>query len=265
MPALCGRLRGRVTGRIRDRAATELSGLVRSRSQPGVLWTHNDSGDRARLLAVSDGGRLLADVAVSGAVNVDWEDIAIGGRALYVADIGDNASERSSVSVYRIEEPRADASVTTTAPATRIDLRYPGGPRDAEALLVDPSGGALVIIDKRLDGRSGVYVADQGAAGTTTTMRRVGRLSLGAGEAVTAADISADGSTIALRTYTTLFLWRRRRGETVAAALRRRPCSAGASLLREGQGESLALSRTGQTAYTVPEGQRPPIRAYAPL
>ena len=51
-PALCAPLGSRVTGRVRTPAATELSGLVLSRTQPGVLWTHNDSGDGARLLAL---------------------------------------------------------------------------------------------------------------------------------------------------------------------------------------------------------------------
>ncbi|MGI8730560.1 MAG: hypothetical protein ACR2LK_11330 [Solirubrobacteraceae bacterium] len=258
-------MRTRVTGRVRSDAAAELSGLVRSPSRPRVLWTHNDSGDRARLLAVRDDGRLLADVTVSGATNSDWEDIATDGSSLLVADIGDNFDRRSSVSVYRFAEPSVgERSATSTAPAERIELRYPGGPRDAEALLVDPAGGKLVIVEKRFDGRAGIYVADRPAAGGPTTLRRGGRLSLRPGEAVTAGDVSADGRTIALRSYTRLFAWTRRPGESVAEALRRRPCSADAELLREGQGEALALSRNGATAYTVPEGRRPAIRAYAP-
>lgn len=265
MPALCEPLRIRVAGRIGAGAVRELSGLVRSRTQPGVLWTHNDSGDSARLFAVGDHGRLRAEVQVTGAANVDWEDIAIRRGQLYVADIGDNAAQRASVSVYRVPEPRVGGgAATSTTPAARIDLRYPRGPRDAEALLVDHSSGALVIIEKRFDGRSGVYVADRPAAGAVTTLRRTARLSLGLGELITAADVSADGRTIALRTYSSLFVWSRRRGESVATALRRRPCRARVDLEREGQGEALALSVTGRSAYTAPEGSRPRIRVYAP-
>jgi hypothetical protein len=95
-------------------------------------------------------------------------------------------------------------------------------------------------------------------------MRHSGGLSLGAGEAVTAGDVSADGRTIALRTYDRLYVWKRRGGESVAAALRRRPCSPPNDLLGEGQGEALALTRDGQAFYTVPEGTRPAIRRYAP-
>jgi hypothetical protein len=279
-PPLCGRLRARILGRVGTPAATELSGLVLSRSQPGVLWTHNDSGDRARVLAVATDGRLLADVTLTGAENLDWEDIAIGagtrraksatttGDALLVADVGDNLARRASVAVYRIGEPRVAAGAATasaTATATRIELRYPDGPRDAEALLVDPSDGALVIVEKRFTGRAGVYVAERPSAGAVpTTLRRSGRLSLGGGEAVTAGDVSGDGRTIVLRTYDRAFVWIRRDGEGVADALRRRPCVARADLLVEGQGEALALSRAGHAFYTVPEGPRPAIRRYAP-
>ncbi len=74
--------------------------------------------------------------------------------------------------------------------------------------------------------------------------------------------MSADGRTIALRSYDRAFVWRRRAGETVAAALRRRPCDADADLLREGQGEALALTADGRAFLTVPEGRRPALRRY---
>ncbi|MEY2515766.1 MAG: hypothetical protein QOJ89_3124 [bacterium] len=270
-PALCAPLRARVTGRVTAPAATELSGLVLSRTQRGVGWTHNDSGDSARLLAVTTGGRLLAELSVSGAENVDWEDIAAARGTLLAADIGDNLAQRPSVSVYRVAEPPvgggAGSTIALTAPATRMELRYPDGPRDAEALLRDPVSGALVIVEKSYGRHAGVYVAarPRATAGAPLTLRRSGRLELGVGEPVTAGDVSADGSTIALRSYDRVFVWRRRAGESVAAALRRKPCSAGADLLAEGQGEALALNRGGTAFYTVPEGPRPAIRRYAPI
>jgi len=250
-----------VSGRIASPAATELSGLVVSRTQQGVLWTHNDSGDRPRVLAVRPDGRLLADVALSGAEAFDWEDLATARGALLLGDIGDNLSQRASISVYRVPEPRLSAAtVTTTVMANRIELRYAAWPRDAEALLVDPSSGALVIVEKRFDGRAGVYVAAAGAR----TLRRRARLELGVGEAVTAGDVSGDGRTIVLRTYDRAYVWTRRSGESLARALRRRPCSPPNDLLVEGQGEALALSRDGRAFLTVPEGPSPAIRRYTP-
>jgi hypothetical protein len=240
----------RKTGRVDAAGATELSGLALSRS--GLLWAHNDSGDSPRLFAFDRRGRLRREVAVGNAQAIDWEDIAIRGRTLYVGDIGDNLAQRPNVTVYRLAEPR-----TTSAQAQRIDLRYADGARDAETLLVDPRTGAIVVVTKDLGGVAGVYVAAKGKLVKRAT------LELGVGQPLTAGDVSADGRTIVLRSYDRAFVYPRRRGESLVHALRRKPCTAGADLLDEGQGESLALTRDGRAFYTLPEGVNPILRRYA--
>jgi hypothetical protein len=259
-PPLCTKLHARVTGHVSAPAATELSGLVLSRSHPGVLWTHNDSGDGPRLLAISGDGRPLGELEPVGAENVDWEDIAADDRSLYIGDIGDNLSQRTTVTVYRVP----DRSLSGAVPATQLTLRYPDRPHDAEALLVDPSSGALVVVTKSLRETAAVYVAERPSSGTTTTMRRAGQVRLGNAIAITAGDISPDGRTIVLRSYDRAFVWRRHRGEPLLAALRRRSCTPDADLLGEGQGEALALTHDGGGFYTVPEGRNPALRRYSP-
>lgn len=269
-PAICGALAVRHTGRVGDPAATELSGLVASPDQPGILWTHNDSGDRPRVFAVRANGTVVADLDVPGAEAVDWEDIAIGpspggGRALYLGDSGDNAAQRATIDVYRVPEPRVPSAAGTTAPAVRLRLSYPDGPHDAETLLVDPRSGELAIVTKQLSGESGVYVArhpDAAAGGATLTLRHVATLHLDLGGLATGGDVSADGRVVAVRTYTGLVAWAKRPGASLAATLRRAPCRGEVSLGGEGQGEALALSRDGRGFWTVPEGGNPPIRRY---
>jgi hypothetical protein len=260
-PSICARLHERRTGVVQAPQTTELSGLVLSRRRPGVLWTHNDSGDRPRVLALHADGTLLGDVAVTGAEAIDWEDIAVRGGQLFLADIGDNDRKRDGVVVYRVPEPAPDA--TATAPSTALRLRYPDGPHDAETLLVDPRTGAMAIVAKQLDGGSGVYVAARPSPSAVTTLRRVATLHLGLGALATGGDVSADGRVIAVRTYGGLVAWQRRRGDSLAHALRRRPCAGRVSLAREGQGEALALTAGGGAFYTVPESERPAIRRYA--
>ncbi|MDP8968512.1 MAG: hypothetical protein M3N04_07925, partial [Actinomycetota bacterium] len=260
-PVLCsGRLRVRVTGRVTSPHARELSGLVASGRRRGVLWMHNDSGDAARLLATTTAGRTIAEAALGGAENVDWEDISRGPRGtLLVGDIGDNLGQRPSVVVYRVPEPRSSGTI---AVAARYELRYPDGARDAEALLFDGANGSIVIVTKSFGGDARVYVARRPSSRQITTLRHSATARLGPGEPVTAGDVSADGRTIALRTYDRAYVWRRRAGESIAAALRRRPCRAGAELLHEGQGEALALTRDGRAFLTAPEGARPALRRY---
>ena len=267
---LCTPLRMLETGRVKTPAASELSGLAFSRARRGVLWTHNDSGDRPRILAVTTGGRLLADLPVPGAEHVDWEAVAIGpfpggGSAIFVGDIGDNPATRASIAVYRIPEPSLARTVApATARAQRLELRYPDGAHDAEALLVDPARGSLTIVTKAYDRAARVYTIAAPTTGAVRTLRREGRVSLGFAEPITDGSVSQDGRTIVLRTYAGAYVWSRRARESVAAALRRRPCGAQASLVGEGQGEALALTRDGHAFETVPEGLRPVLRRYAP-
>jgi hypothetical protein len=212
----------------------EASGLVLSR---GLLWTHDDSGGPATVFGLSTRGKLIRQVAL--AQNVDWEDIAARGSTLYVGDIGDNALARPSITVYRGSQP--------------IELRYPDGPHDAEALLVD--GPRIVIVTKSVSGEARIYTA-RGPG----TLRRAGTLQLGLAEPVTGGDSTA--RLVVLRTYDRAFVWTRRPGETIAHALRSDPCTAGASLAREGQGESIALARDGRSFWTLPEGPSPVLRRY---
>jgi hypothetical protein len=218
------------------------------------LWAHNDSGDVARVFALDRRGRLRREVSVTGAEAVDWEDIAIRNRTLYVGDIGDNLAQRPNVTVYRFAEPPPPA---TSVPAQRIDLTYADGAHDAETLLVDPRTGAIVVVTKDAGGVAGVYQASDGR------LTRRATLKLGLGQPLTAGDVSGDGRTIVLRSYDRAFVYTRRPGETLARALKRKPCTAGADLLREGQGEALALTRDGRAFYTLPEGPDPVLRRYA--
>src|SRR5207248_3297632 len=87
----------RLLAKLADARITESSGLAASRTTPGVLWTHNDSGDGPYLFAIDRKGNTLARYRVPKADNVDWEDIAIatgadGKPILYIGDIGDNHS-----------------------------------------------------------------------------------------------------------------------------------------------------------------------------
>jgi hypothetical protein len=262
-PALCRALRSRVIGQVTDPSATELSGLVRSRTQRGLLWSHDDSGAGPELYALRIDGSVAARPQVTGAEAFDWEDIATGpapggGALLYVGDIGDNAAARSTIDVYRVAEPNVGAAAT--APADRLTLRYPDRPHDAEALLVDPIRGDLVIVTKVIGG---------GRAYRTSARARAGTHTLTAGPSVdlsfvTAGDVSADGRIVVLRGYDRVGVWARRGRERLTATLARAPCVSPTSLSREGQGEAIALDRHGTSFVTVPEGSPAALRRYAP-
>jgi hypothetical protein len=162
--------------RLEDPRVVESSGLAVSRRHPGVVWTHNDSGDAARLFAVGGDGRTLATLRLAGVAARDWEALAAGrddqGRpALFVGDIGDNQGTWDEVAVYRVREPAALGDATV--PAVRYRLGYADGPRDAEALLVDPRSNRLYVASKEEAG-GGLYQAPARlATGRVNLLRRV--------------------------------------------------------------------------------------------
>jgi hypothetical protein len=248
---LCNGSRPEQIGTLEGDDLKELSGLAASRTHPGVFWAHNDSGDTPRVFAVDRTGARRATVAVEVPQAIDWEDIAIADKTIYVGDIGDNAKSRPSIVVYRFTEP---ALTATTVPAATFVLHYPDGAHDAETLMVDPVGRQLVIVTKVFDGRSGVYTTPLASPGTLT---KIATLSLGALQLATAGDISANGDAVVVRTYQRVFMWQRRDSEPLAETFARSPCSTLAPLER--QGEALALLPNGAGYVTSSEGVGAPI------
>jgi len=197
-----------------DPALIELSGIAASRTNPGLWWVHNDSGDSARVFALDENGGVHATLALTGASAIDYEDVAVGegpvaGTSyLYVADIGDNLATRSDVVVYRMVEPTVSATGTITGSIGGVEtlrLRYPDGAHDAESFAIDPLSHSLIIFTKSLAGgaQPAYRVTTALAGGSTTTMTPLATLTseAGFGGAITGADISRDGLQLAIRTY----------------------------------------------------------------
>lgn len=187
---------------------SEASGVAVSRRTPGVLWSHNDSGEPV-LVAVGTDGSAKGRVRVAGTTVGDWEDIDVGpcpqGSCVYIADIGDNNATRRDVVIYRVTEPEAGAGTSAAAEAMRVT--YPDGPRDAEALIVLPNGN-LFIVSKGERGPVALYrVPATFRNGESSQLERVATITEGNGNGgvprpnrITGAGASPDGRWIALRT-----------------------------------------------------------------
>lgn len=254
----------RSAGRLEHGELDELSGLVASRRQPGVLWVHNDSGDRPRIFAIDVRGRLLATVRLEAARAEDYEDIAIApgppdaADYLYIADTGDNLLRRETVQVYRVDEPLLGSGAPGAAlqrTARMLDVSYEDGPHDVETLLVDPRSGDLFLVEKGplLARREpvGVYrVSAEEAEHSHATARRVATVALGPS---TAGDVLADGSGLAIRNYSHALFWPRRPSESIAQALLRAGCALPLAERGE-QGESFGFAADGTSFFTIPEG-----------
>lgn len=282
--AACAGLEAETIGPIPARALVEASGLAASRRHEGVVWVHNDSGTTP-LIAVGPDGAELGTSSVPGLDGFDIEDMALIDGVIYLADIGDNDERRAGVQVYRFDEPTPGEDVT--GPVERIELRYPDRARDAEAFLVDPLTGDLVIVEKsfRFGGTgllsptaAAVFAASPPFDGGPVELRQIGTVALdalaelavsapqadalaaqlGLGGVATGADIRADGAVIALRTYATVWLFSRGRGESIGDALASAPCEAPSR--PEEQGEAITFLADGSNGFvTVSEGSNPDL------
>ena len=208
------------TRRMQNKALSESSGVAVSHSQPGILWSQNDSGNEPTLFALDTMGTDFGAVDVRGARNVDWEEIALGpcsvGRCIYIADTGDNNENRESVTLYRVPEPTLsrNAGALHTALAEAVYFRYPDGSHDVEAMYVDGLGDSY-LISKGRTGAVLLYripaaawksrataVAELLGPVPIPTARELGRL-------VTGAALSPDGEHVAVRTYRDVFVFRK--------------------------------------------------------
>jgi hypothetical protein len=205
----------RHTGAFRDSRLKESSGVAASRRQPGILWTHNDSGDGAWLFATDTLGTDLGAFRVQGAENRDWEAIALGpcepNECLYIADAGDNAENHREVRIYRVPEPILPSRSQSTRPADVLELRYPDGASDVEAAFV-ARDGAIFLVTKGRHGPAKAYRVPASAwrMRGTVVAEALGALPFetgGLANYVTDAALSPAGDRVAVRTYLALFLF----------------------------------------------------------
>lgn len=159
-----------IVGTVKSAEITESSGLVASKCQENVFWTHNDSGGGAFIFALDEAGETLGVWKVIDAKNKDWEDLATmknaaGKCVLYIGDIGDNERKRGEIIVYSVEEPTvseadensSQKNPSKTAAADSIIIEYPDSRFDAETLIVHPQTGDIYILTKRLRDPATVY------------------------------------------------------------------------------------------------------------
>lgn len=267
-----------VAGQVSDRQINESSGLAASRTVPGFLWTHNDSGDGPRLFLLRPTGDTAAEVMVRlppGAAAIDWEDIASfdldGQPYLLVADAGDGSRNRKFVTLWLVPEPsegdlqlmKQGSVRRTVSPVARFDLTYADGPHDVESMMFDPAERRIWLVSKEWSSLramsipfAGVYSLALPPAAEWSTepspqrpkLQREATLSL---KIVTGADLSPDGQRAVLLTYGDAWQYVRQADQSWAEAFAAEPTLI--PLGPRGQGEAVCYGLDGRTLYLSAE------------
>jgi hypothetical protein len=202
------------TGTIQSSAINESSGLIASRRFPEFFWTHNDGGGTPRLFAISRDGRVSGTFEVTGANIEDWEDIELdGANNLYIADIGNNDSNRERIRVFKLREPRPFGSGSVPV-MQEWSVRFPGRPFDSEAFLVQGRFGYLIAKELEDEGAPVYRFPLVSGRSRAVTLSRVGHLPVES--MVTGADLSANGRRLGLITDGGAYVFSARRNALTA-------------------------------------------------
>ena len=225
-----------MTGHLARDELRESSGVATSSTQPGLLFTINDSGNDPILYALDSTGTDRGAWRVTGATNDDWEAIAVGPCAesdrsnaldrtdlqcVYIGDTGDNAARKPTRTIYRIPEPVAESSgfLGVTRAAARLQFKYPDGPQDVEAMYVGPNGDVILVSKRPAEDAIGrlrpARVYRLPAAAWTgpipATAELLDSLPIVPGSApwrmITDAALAPDYRKVAVRTYTQIFVF----------------------------------------------------------
>ncbi len=215
------------TWQLRVPGLQENSGLTASRTQPGVFWTHNDSGHAPDIFAVTADGRLLQRFQIEGARNVDWEAITSDeGGHLWIGDLGDNNNDRTDPRLIRVVEPTLsrDGAPGKVPLDGSLGIRYADRPLkpgrgqqnwDAEALFW-ADGSPWILTKHRSDTLTTLYRVPRDAAAAADGRQLVlvpsGSFDVGGadkpyGGMVSSAETTADGRRLAVLTYHAIFVF----------------------------------------------------------
>lgn len=223
---------------LSDTRIVESSSLVRSAYGNDVLWTANDSGGGPVLYAIGKSGATVATYTVTGASAHDWEAMAGASSGsthyLYIGDIGDNASKRTTIAVHRVVEPATPKTGTLT-PTTWV-FRYPDGAHNAETLLVNPSTLRIYIVTKSTAGGA-IYLAPATLSTTSTNVLT----KIGTAPATLSDGAFLDSTRLVLRGYERAYLYSKLGATPVAFGMPQ-------------PGESITPGYVAGTVFTGEEG-----------
>ncbi|HOE91991.1 MAG TPA: hypothetical protein PKZ69_03095 [Candidatus Cloacimonadota bacterium] len=234
--------------------ANEASGLIASRFNKNILYTHNDSGGKPIIYLLDYNGKKKGEWLLKGVKNRDWEEIAIstenGKNFIFVGDIGDNRAQHEYCTIYKFAELRYDEKKPnqTIDSINTINYKYEDGARDAEAFFVDPITQDIIIITKR-EPQVGIYkISHPYSFAKINTAKKICSLP---GNYVVAADISKDGSKILVKNYTNIWLYERSSNEELSITFKKKPIVLDYRF--EMQGEAVCWDYANQGYFTLSE------------
>ena len=223
----------------------EGSGIADSKINPGNIWVEEDNDNPPQIILLKYDGTIVKKVFIDGAVNRDWEDMALYDNSIYVADIGDNKQVYKSYTFYIFPEPSSTTDTVKNIKA--VSFMYPDGSHDAEAFLLDRKSHDIYIITKR-DNPSRIYKLSYPYAAPVNTVTLVSKLNY---TGVVGAAASNDEKEMIVKTYLGLNYYRRKNGQSIIDCLMQSPRPL--PYIVEPQGEAVCFAQKNNGFFTLSE------------
>jgi hypothetical protein len=252
--------------KMKDNRLGESSGIAASIINKNAFWSHNDSGDSARIFLFNKSCEIIAVVNLKNVKAVDWEDIASFKKGedgfVIIADTGDNLHSRKTSVLYIIREPlvtvkpgATEAAVIDVTPEATITFSFEDGPHDCESVAVDPAESTIYLASKARN-ESKIYSIPIPANGEKqpSVAKIIATHKL---PYATSMDISSDRTHAVILNYQNAFEFSRLKGETWAQAFSREPRMM--SVPPRPQGEAICYGTEGKTLYLTSEGASQPV------
>lgn len=190
--------------KIKESSAIEIT------SQSELIWTVEDSGNKPELFGLDKQGKIIQQISIENTKNNDWEDLTSDNEGnLYIGDFGNNDNERTDLSIYKISA--TDLTKNQAIPVRTISFYYPEQksfpPKksernfDVESFFIFQNNFYLFTKNRssKFDGTTHLYrVPNASGNHKATLIASFKTCEKFSSCAITSADMSPSGKTIAL-------------------------------------------------------------------
>lgn len=195
----------------------EISGLEYL-SKSKTLWALEDSGNRNKIYRIGEDGKSKDEIVITNIANRDWEELTSDAEGnLYIGDFGNNDNDRKDLAIYKVD--KASLNSKTAEATSKIAFYYPDQTEfppkksnriyDCEAFFEHKGNFYLFTKNRsaKFDGKFNIYrIPNNQGNHKAELLGSLSTCDVYKKCAVTAADISPDGTKAALLTGGNVFV-----------------------------------------------------------
>ncbi|MFC6096920.1 hypothetical protein ACFPVY_09720 [Flavobacterium qiangtangense] len=195
----------------------EASGVEVS-SASDLIWVLEDSGNKNNIYGLNSDGSINQTIKIENVKNVDWEDLTSDKAGnLYIGDFGNNDNARKDLCIYKVNSDNLKQDIATAS--QKISFYYPEQtefPPKKSGLLYDAesffehNGNFYIFTKNRSKGFDGIVflykIPNQEGNHKAQLLGTFQACNIYKKCAITSADISPDGKTVAILSASRVYL-----------------------------------------------------------